>query len=61
LGCEPTKEISRQAANEWWQRKQAEIDEALGTAKRHPANLVQHYQGAIAELSQISSRSSGEV
>jgi integrase len=47
LGCEPTKEVSRQAANEWWQRKQAEIDEALGVAKRHPANLVQHYQGAI--------------
>ena len=35
------------AANEWWQRKQAEIDEALGVAKRHPVNLVQHYQGAI--------------
>jgi len=42
LGLNPTKEVSRQAANEWWQRKQAEIDEALGVAKRHPANLVQH-------------------
>ena len=47
LGCEPTKEASRQAANEWWAKKLAEIDEALGKAKRHPANLVQHYEEAI--------------
>ena len=47
LECDPTKEGSRQAANEWWTRKQAEIDEALGKAKRHPANLVQCYQEAI--------------
>ena len=47
LGCEPTKEASRQAANEWWEKKLAEIDEALGKAKRHPANLVQHYEEAI--------------
>jgi integrase len=28
LGCEPTKEASREAANEWWRRKQAEVDDA---------------------------------
>ena len=47
VGCKPTKEASRQAANESWARKLAEIDEALGKAKRHPANLVAHYEEAI--------------
>ena len=47
LGCEPTKEASRQAANEWWAKKLAESDEALGKANRRPAYLVQHYEEAI--------------
>ena len=42
-----TKEASRAAANEWWERKQKQIDEALGVAKQHPARLVKDYEWAI--------------
>ncbi len=42
-----TKEASRQSANEWWERKQREIDEALGEAKQHPAHIVLMYEHAI--------------
>lgn len=47
LDCEPTKEASRVAANEWWERKQAEIDAQLGKAKKHPPKVVQHYECAV--------------
>ncbi len=47
LGTAATKEASRQAANDWWVKKQAEIDEALGKAKQHPAHIVAQYQTAI--------------
>jgi integrase len=47
LGCPSTKETSRRAANDWWTTKQDEIDKELGQAKRHPANIVAHYQRAI--------------
>lgn len=46
LKTAPTKEASRQAANDWWVQKQKEIDEALGMAKQHPANVVSHYRSA---------------
>jgi hypothetical protein len=46
LKCEPTKEASRVAANDWWTKKQAEIDEALGKAKQHPAHIVRDYESA---------------
>jgi len=36
LKCQPTKEASRQAANEWWAKKQAEIDEKTGAGKETP-------------------------
>ena len=48
LNTEATKEASRQAANRWWGAKQKEIDEELGKAKRHPPNVVDAYQMAIA-------------
>jgi integrase len=47
LGCPATKEASRAAANEWWEKKRKAIDEALGKAKQHPAHIVQSYQHAI--------------
>jgi integrase len=47
LKCEATKEASRQAANEWWDAKQQKVDTELGEAKRHPANVIQHYQEAL--------------
>ena len=47
LKTTPTKEASRQAANDWWVRKQKEIDERLGKAKEHPAQLVDMYQLAV--------------
>ena len=46
LGCSPTKDISRKAANDWWEQKQRELDEALGAAKKHPAYIIDHYQAA---------------
>lgn len=49
LGTEPTKEASRLAANRWWEKKQAEIDKALGDAKRHPADLTWAYTHAIEQ------------
>lgn len=49
LKCEPTKEASRVAANDWWASKQKEIDELLGQAKRHPVQLVDHYERAIEQ------------
>lgn len=47
LKCEPTKEASRLLANDWWDRKQKEIDELLGEAKKHPAHIVSQYHTAI--------------
>ena len=47
LGSLPTKEASRKAANDWWDKKQIEVDTALGQAKKHPAHLVDHYEKAI--------------
>ncbi len=47
LDTESTKEASRTAANEWWEKKQTVIDEALGAAKKHPAHVIKHYQGAM--------------
>ena len=47
LGTEATKEASRTAANDWWTSKQAEIDEELGRAKRHPLKVAKHYEEAI--------------
>ncbi len=41
------KEASRQAANQWWERKRKQIDEQLGKAKEHPAGLVKRYDLAI--------------
>ncbi len=43
MGCPPTKAESCQLANEWWLKKQAEIDKALGQAKRHPAKIADYY------------------
>lgn len=43
LNCEPTKEASWRLANDWWRRKQAEIDRA---APQHP------FQPLIEELKQ---------
>lgn len=50
LGTDPTKEASRQAANSWWEKKQAEIDNTLGAAKKHPAAVVKEYQGEIEQF-----------
>jgi integrase len=47
LDSEPTKEASRLAANDWWAKKQSEIDEKLGKAKKHPAQLLVQYEDAI--------------
>jgi hypothetical protein len=47
LGTEPTKEASRQAANDWWEKKQAEVDESLGVAKKHPAPIIAEYRYAL--------------
>ena len=47
LKCPATKEESRQFANEWWQRKQEELDKALGESKRHPAHITNYYADAI--------------
>ncbi len=47
LGTAPTKEASRKAANDWWDKKQQEIDLALGAAKKHPAHITDHYETAI--------------
>ncbi len=46
LKCEPLKDASRHAANEWWRKKQAEIEKALGEAKRHPAQVLREYESA---------------
>ncbi len=47
LKTAPNKEASRQAANQWWEQKQKEIDEQLGKAKEHPPALVRCYDLAI--------------
>ena len=47
LKCQPNKDASRTAANEWWERKQREIDEQLGQAKQHPVKIVKTYNRAI--------------
>jgi integrase len=47
LDSPASKDASRQAANEWWEAKQKEIDEALGKAKQHPAHIVKRYDLAI--------------
>jgi integrase len=47
LRCPPTKDLSRQAANDWWSQKQAEIDKDLGEGKRHPVHVVEAYRDAI--------------
>ncbi len=44
LGTPATKEASRQGANDWWTKKQAEID---GAAKQHPPVIVLIYKRAI--------------
>ncbi len=45
LGVQPTKYGSWQAANDWWAKKQAEIDDAAGpvldTASRQVANILE--------------------
>ena len=46
LGAESTKEASKAKANEWWEKKQTEIDTALGEAKKHPAPLIRQYSFA---------------
>ncbi len=47
LKTAPTKEASRQAANDWWDRKQREIDEALGVVKQHPVEVTRVYETAM--------------
>jgi integrase len=47
LGTERTKEASLRAANDWWIKRQKEIDDDLGQAKKHPTHIVQHYEDAI--------------
>lgn len=47
LKAEPTREGSRQAANNWWVKKQAEIDQKLGEAKKHPPDITWAYERAI--------------
>ena len=44
LGTEPTTDASRTAANEWWDKKRAEIDRRV---KQHPAHILSHYQQSI--------------
>ena len=46
LGVEPTKEASRLAANDWWTKKQTEIDATTNTRK-HSADLLEHYNFAL--------------
>ena len=47
LGCEPTREASRTAANKWWEAKQTEIDRTLGEARKLPSHVVEHYEEAL--------------
>ena len=47
LDTDSTKEASRQAANDWWEKKQAEIDAALGVTKKHPVHILQQYHYAV--------------
>ncbi len=47
LKCPPTKEESRQFANSWWEKKQEEIDRALGEAKKHPPKVARYYSETI--------------
>jgi hypothetical protein len=49
LGTETTKEASRSRANDWWTKKQKEIDDALGVANKHPTYLIDHYERAIEQ------------
>ena len=46
LGTEATKEASRRAANDWWDKKQKEVDEQFGKAKKHPHHIVRDYEFA---------------
>ena len=46
LGVPATKEASRAEANEWWTKKQKEVDAAIGKA-RHPAHIAKAYEEAI--------------
>src|SRR5690349_3764482 len=36
LGCEPSREASWLAANQWWEKKQGEIDARLLAAEQTP-------------------------
>ena len=47
LKSPPTKDGSRQAANQWWEAKQRELDDEQADGKRHPAHIREVYQHAI--------------
>lgn len=42
-----SEDASRQAAREWWKKKQKEIDDALGMPKQHSVRVFDQYQRAI--------------
>ena len=47
LKCPPTKDGSRQAANQWWEAKQKKLDDERAEGKRHPAHVREAYEQAI--------------
>ena len=47
LKCPPTKDDSRQAANQWWEAKQKKVDDERAEGRRHPAHIREAYQQAI--------------
>ncbi len=47
LKSPPTKDGSRQAANQWWEAKQRTLDDEQAEGKRHPAHIREVYQHAI--------------
>lgn len=54
LKCEPTKDASRQAANQWWEAKQKQVDAEQADGKRHPAHVREAYRYAIHQHEQYA-------
>ena len=47
LKCPATKEESRLFANEWWGKKQEQIDKLLAESKKHPARITNYYADVL--------------
>jgi hypothetical protein len=47
LRCSPTKDDSRQTANQWWEAKLKQLDEEQAAGKRHRAPIREAYEYAI--------------